>query len=79
MLLRSARCRPDFTVGGFYWQSETAETHTGNNEKMQKCVKWDGLKTWLEPRLLDQTHGVIEGALSPVGVVRHVPGLEGLE
>lgn len=73
ILLRSAKCRPDLTIGGLYWEDEVGDVKVHRKARTQKCVKWEGIESWLEPRLLHRKSGVLEGLKSPEGIVRHNP------
>lgn len=73
ILLRSAKCRPDLTIGGLYWEDEVGNVKVHRKARTQKCVKWEGIESWLEPRLLHRKSGVLEGLKSPEGIVRHNP------
>lgn len=76
ILLRSAKCRPNLTIGGnpLYWEDRFGHIKPNHNAvSSQQCVKWEGIESWLEPRLLHYKNGVVEGLKSEVGLVTHSP------
>ncbi|KAF2834048.1 hypothetical protein CC86DRAFT_277366, partial [Ophiobolus disseminans] len=51
-----AQCRPDLTIGAWYWDNDDSPPFE-RTPKPRRCVQWDSVREWLQPRLINYTNG----------------------
>lgn len=68
-LREGAMCRPDLTIGSWYWWPSDPSRRVRRPNAPRQCLLWDSLEDHMEKRRIDMSDGVLEMPLDYNGEV----------